>query len=233
MPRTIFLGANWKMHSVPEGACAKECPFRSTANVHITVFPTLFDLAMCKNADLSIGAQHARAEKSGAFTGDISIEMLKEHGCEYVLCGHSEQRKYHGEKDHAIWQQVNAALDNGITPILCIGETQEEHKNNTTKDVLRRQIPNELQEGTIIAYEPCWAIGNGKTASCDDIQNAHAYIRGIIGTNHRILYGGSVNAENAEKILTLPNVDGLLIGNASLDPKVFQKIAEIAEKAAV
>lgn len=233
MPRTIFLGANWKMHKIPEGACGEESPFHSRNNVHIVVFPTLFDLAACKQSNLFIGAQHARAEKSGAFTGDVSIEMIKEHGCTYVLCGHSEQRKNYREKDAEIWRQVNAAADTGITPILCIGEAQEERQKNLAEEVLSRQIPKGLPKDTIIAYEPCWAIGNGKTASCNDIQHAHAYIRGIVGTNHRIIYGGSVNAENAEKILLLPNVDGLLIGNASLDPKVFQKIVEMTEKVAI
>jgi triosephosphate isomerase len=246
--KRLFLGANWKMNTMPTGALDTESPYRSTKSIEITVMPTFLDLQTCIEAGLTVGAQCGRAEEKGAFTGDISLHQIKEIGCRYVLCGHSEQRKNHGATDEDIAKQVMTAIKLGIIPILCIGETAEENSRGETNDVLTRQLSLLLQShsselppssmdygraGTaqnfIVAYEPAWAIGTGTPANLHDIAEIHRFIRSLLPTaDIKILYGASLNASNAEKILSLQDVDGGLIGGASLKPDEFRKIVEIA-----
>lgn len=230
--KNIFLGANWKMNPPPAKALDSDSIFRSTKNVEVVVFPTFIDLASSIQAKLSVGAQYARAEEKGAFTGDVSMVQVKKLGCTHVLCGHSERRQFHGETDAIVSAEVASALATGLTPLFCIGETSEERNAGKTKEVLRRQLSlcaDTLQEHCIIAYEPVWAIGTGKTPTPEEAEEMHSYIRSLLpSTKIRILYGGSMNGSNAAAFLAEPNIDGGLIGGASIKPDDFQKIIEAA-----
>lgn len=229
MARRPFIGANIKMNDLPSDLDA----YRRTQDTDVVIFPSALDLQTCMKASLAVGAQCGRADEKGAFTGDISMAMLKKIGVTHVLCGHSEHRKFHGETDQMIAKQVEAAIQNGLTPILCIGETEEQHKAGETTKVLQTQLSIVLQSTrypltatrSLIAYEPVWAIGTGKTPTVAEIQSTHAFIRSLLPDQAiRILYGGSVKAENAKEIFACDDVDGGLIGGASLDPNGFAKI---------
>jgi triosephosphate isomerase len=184
-------------------------------------------------AKLITGAQYGRAEASGAFTGDVSMAMLAKLGCRYVLCGHSERRKFHHETDSMVAEQAVAALEAKLHPIVCVGETAEEREKGKEKDVVLKQIKG-LPSGITIAYEPVWAIGTGKTATPKDAQDMHAWIRKHLPRDQqdttRILYGGSMNAANAEELLKQDDIDGGLIGGASLKPADFKAIVDAAQR---
>ncbi len=177
-----------------------------------------------------LGAQNIHFQNKGAFTGEVSGEMLTDAGAKYVLIGHSERRIYNYESDHTINNKIKAALLNGLIPIVCIGENKNERNEERTNNILSRQI-NSAIEGIadlgklIIAYEPIWAIGTGVSATIEDISQVACDIKKII--NLPIIYGGSVTEQNANKIAAIPNIDGLLVGNASLDPKKFAKICNL------
>lgn len=227
------------MNDVPAGALEAQSPYRSRNHVDIAVLPTFLDLKKCIDAGLTVGAQCGRSEEKGAFTGDVSMRQIKEIGCKYILCGHSEHRKNHGETDEEIAKQVLVTIELGIIPILCIGETAEEHAAQKTNAVLKHQLSVLLQshsskltaQSFIVAYEPSWAIGTGTPADPEDIAVIHHFIRSLLPTpDIKILYGASLNASNAQKILSLPDVDGSLIGGASLKPDEFKKIVEIAQQ---
>jgi triosephosphate isomerase len=237
MLRRLLIAANWKMNPIPSGALDADSPYRAQSNVDVVVFPTFLDLAPCVHARLLTGAQCGRAEKNGAFTGDVSIAMIKAIGCRYVLCGHSDRRLLHGETDAMIAAQAVAALEEGLHPIVCIGETAEEHEKEHTKKVLERQIKVlPLNSELTIAYEPVWAISGGDpskpAASPDDAQEVHAFIRSLLPSDRRastrILYGGSMKPENAEALLGKPDIDGGLVGGASNKPEAFQAIVAMA-----
>ncbi|MDO8648658.1 MAG: triose-phosphate isomerase [Candidatus Peregrinibacteria bacterium] len=231
--RRFLIAGNWKMNIPPIGSFAPESPYRPHPSVDVWVFPTFLDLPGGRNHTLIVGAQCGRPEKEGAFTGDVSMQMLADQHYYAVLCGHSERRRYHGETDEDVARQAKAALDAGLHPIVCVGETLEEREQGKEKDVVKRQIAD-LPSGIIIAYEPVWAIGTGKTAQPTDAQSMHAFIRGLLPEGDRattrILYGGSMNAANAEALLSQPDVDGGLIGGASLKPEEFRKIVETAAR---
>ncbi len=221
------------MHEPPAGAYAKDSPYRSTPHVEVCVFPTLLDWQGAAEAGLVYGAQYGRAEPSGAFTGDVSMQMLKHQRFHYVLCGHSERRMHHAESDEVVALQAAAAVAVGLHPIVCIGETADEREMGQTKDVVLRQLAAlSALEHCTIAYEPVWAIGNGKTATVEQAQEMHAYIRSQLPAHHRadvrIMYGGSAKPDNAEHLLQQEDIDGLLVGACSLDPAAFGKIVEIA-----
>ncbi|MBA7601949.1 Triosephosphate isomerase [subsurface metagenome] len=175
-------------------------------------------------------------EDEGAYTGEISGKFLKAMGCEFVIIGHSERRKYFSESDTDVNKKIKKALSFGITPIVCVGETLEEREKGKTADVVKKEIIGALQEQTdkekiIFAYEPIWAIGTGKTAQPEDANKIHNLIRNIIKTDFgmdetvvRVLYGGSVNPSNAEALMSQPDIDGSLVGGASLDAKSFVEI---------
>ena len=231
--RKKLLAANWKMHSPPQGWDSEESPYKPIPEIDIVVFPTFVDIRSCLEKFLVVGGQYGRTEPNGAFTGDISMNILAEHGCTYVLCGHSERRKFHGETDELVASQVKAALNVGLHPVLCIGETLEEREQGRERAVVEAQlraIPHHPQ--LIIAYEPVWAIGTGKTASSAQAQEMQAFIRSLLPAElretNKILYGGSANDQNAADLLAQPDIDGLLVGGASLKPDVFGKMVNIA-----
>jgi triosephosphate isomerase (TIM) len=223
------------MNAIPSGALSSDSPFRSTDNCTVLVFPSFLDIDVCKEAGLDVGAQCGRSEASGAFTGDVSIEMLQKKGCTSILCGHSERRLYHHETDEMIACQVKEAVQYGITPILCIGETEEEKKAGRTEEVLHKQVQHvstlNHHDGSrfMIAYEPVWAIGTGMLPSPEECQNIHAFIRSMISDpSTPILYGGSLKSSNAPAFFSQKDIDGGLIGGSALDCAEFLKIREEA-----
>jgi triosephosphate isomerase len=232
VPRKFLIAGNWKMNASPAGFDGKDSPYRTQTAVDVIVFPTFVDLHRCVEAKLIVGAQYGRPEASGAFTGDVSMAMLAKNGCRYVLCGHSERRKNHGESNEFVLEQAIAALEAKLHPIVCVGETAEEREKGKEKDVVAKQIKG-LPAGVTIAYEPVWAIGTGKTPTAKEAQEMHAWIRKHLSKEDqdstRILYGGSMNAANAEEFLKQKDIDGGLLGGASLKLDEFRKIVEIAD----
>lgn len=205
------------------------------------IFPPFIYLPTVRHAlgnhtFISFGAQDCSAYENGAYTGDISAGMLRDSACTYIIVGHSERRKYHCETNADVKAKAGQVVKNGMTAIVCIGETQEERDEGRAEEVVQKQLLESLPAGgharnTVIAYEPVWAIGTGKTASESDILLMHSFIRGVLeekladGANMRILYGGSVNPQNGPGILKTPNVDGVLVGGASLKAADFLAIA--------
>jgi triosephosphate isomerase (TIM) len=214
--------------------------YKSTTNVDTIVFPTVFDYIPCLTAGLVTGAQCGHASDTGAHTGDISMQMLDIAGVSHVLCGHSERRQYHCETNTYIGGQAAAALKHGLHPIICIGETEKERDEGEGEQVIKDQLEIVLARtgdaDITIAYEPVWAISGGDptkaAASPQDVQSMHAFIRSLLPKNKkdsvRIIYGGSMKPENAEELLSQPDIDGGLVGSASLQPEKFQMIVEIA-----
>ncbi len=236
--RQTFIGANWKMNTIPEGALRSGSPYRSDI-IDLVVLPMSIDLSACRETGIRCGGQAGRSEKTGAFTGDISMEILQKIGASHVLCGHSERRQHHHETDEQIAMQVEAAVAEGLTPILCIGETADQREMDETEEVLEAQLSLLLKSQSstlnahnfIVAYEPVWAIGTGKTPTPSEAQTTHAFIRSLLPDPMiRILYGGSMNGQNAAEFLMQPDIDGGLVGGASLKPEEFLKIVEAAKK---
>ena len=187
------------------------------------------------------GAQSVASQESGAYTGETSAQMLREVGCHYVIIGHSERRALFGETDEVVAEKVKATLNAGLIPIVCVGETDQERESDTTIEVITKQVKTVLDilpsfsDSLVFAYEPIWAIGTGKTASCEQAEEVHKNIRQILMSyNHelavttRILYGGSVKPDNSKELFSSENIDGGLIGGASLDVESFTKICENA-----
>jgi len=235
MARTPLIAANWKMNPIPEGALEHDSPYQTHSAVDVMVFATALHLKKCIEAKLITGGQCGHPEEKGAHTGDISMSMLAEEGCRSVLCGHSERRKDHKETNEYVIEQVIAALEQNLHPIICVGETEAERDAGKEKEVIAGQLKLLPKEAEVtIAYEPVWAIGTGKTATPEQAQEMHAYIRSLMpeGTRDsiRILYGGSMKPENAKELLSQPDIDGGLIGGASLKPEQFKEIVEIAAK---
>ncbi|MDD4319107.1 MAG: triose-phosphate isomerase [Candidatus Peribacteraceae bacterium] len=227
MPKHLLIAANWKMNPAPAGFDTPDSPYRPRTDVDVVVFPTFLDLEKCIGAGLVTGGQWGDPKPSGAATGDISMAMLKDMGCSSVLCGHSERRKYHHEDNAFVAEQVQAALDVGLMPIACIGETEEERSAGKEKEIVQRQL-SALPDGvTVIAYEPVWAIGTGKNATPEQVENMHAFIR-TLRPSARLLYGGSLNEKNAQELLALRDVDGALVGGASLKAASFRGIIGVA-----
>jgi triosephosphate isomerase (TIM) len=202
-------------------------------------FPYLMETGrLLKDTGVALGAQSVCAEAQGAFTGEVSAAMLKDVGCGYVLVGHSERRQLFGESDSLVARKFVAAQGQGLVPVLCVGETLEEREADQTTSVVARQLEAVLAvsgvqalERAVIAYEPIWAIGTGRTASPDQAQEVHAMIRAkvterdaTIGGSVRILYGGSVKASNAQELFAMPDIDGGLVGGASLKADEFARI---------
>jgi triosephosphate isomerase len=232
----IIIG-NWKMNKSYEEAISFVKNLKgniSNKNQVIICAPSLYirDLVTLSEDKIKIGAQNMYFEEYGAFTGEISPLMLKLVGAEYVILGHSERRKYFYEDDKLINKKVIAALKHNLTPILCIGESLEERKNNTHFEKVKKQlkeclknIDKENLNKIIIAYEPIWAIGTGNTATLEDAEEMCKYIRENINVSDlKILYGGSVTPDNIKGLLSEPNIDGVLVGGASLDLESFLKI---------
>jgi triosephosphate isomerase len=244
-PRPLVAG-NWKMNGL-RGSAAEFGRIAGNASrisgVDLLICPpaTLLAqfVALAAHSAIKIGAQDCHTEASGAFTGDISAEMIADAGAVAVIVGHSERRTLHAETDTVVHGKAKAAWRAGLTAIVCIGETKNERDKGETLAVIGRQLDHSLPEGataqnTVIAYEPVWAIGTGVTPSAADVTEAHASIRdrlcrltGTYGDGIRILYGGSVKPSNAQELLTLPNVNGALVGGASLKADDFLGIAAV------
>lgn len=241
-----LIAANWKMHKTRAEArdlikdIVDGLHTKPAINTEIVIFPpyTALDASLA-SSEIALGAQNVYPAEQGAFTGEISTSMLQDVGCTWVLTGHSERRHILGESSIFIGKKTAFALEHGLSVILCIGETLEEREMDLLQSVLYGQIEDALYDikdfsHLVIAYEPVWAIGTGKVASADDIRFVHALVRGhlqkICGKNHiRILYGGSVKPENATEILKIDNVNGLLVGGASLQAGSFLNIVHAAQ----
>ena len=250
--RRPFIAGNWKMWGTRSQA-AEYCErlltllpdaSRRPADVGLCVPFTALQpvVAALKGSGVAVAAQNMHSESTGAFTGEVSPEMLVELGVDAVVLGHSERRQHYNETDRALQDKVPAALGAGLAPILCVGETEEEREAGDMERKLRHQV-NEGLEGladerlveVTVAYEPIWAIGTGKVATPDQAQEAIAFVRALVAGRStdaaeaiRILYGGSVKPDNAPEILSQPDVDGALVGGASLDPDGFARIVAAA-----
>ncbi len=245
--RKPFIAGNWKLNKTIDEAKALVAALKTAVagvdSVEIMVAPTFTALnpvaAELQGSNVLLGAQNCYPETNGAFTGELSPEMLKDAGCQVVIIGHSERRQLFGELDEFINRKVKATLAAGLTAILCIGETLEQRENGDMYDVLTAQLQGGLaglnatqMQQVIIAYEPVWAIGTGKTASNDEAQEVHSFIRGLLqGTIDqttamatRIIYGGSVKPGNVDGLMAESDIDGALVGGASLNVDDFARI---------
>ena len=246
--RKPFISANWKMNKTIEETEEFINSFlpmvKDITAVDILIAPPFTSLQavarLLKATNIKLGAQNVFYEEKGAFTGEISPAMLLSAGCSHVIVGHSERRQYFMETDEIVNKKIKTARKNGLDVILCIGESLKEREENKTFEVLDRQLTGSLKDtdlnGMIIAYEPIWAIGTGKTATKEQANEAHAFIRGWLKKNRdgaeklRILYGGSVTPESIESLMSEPEVDGALVGGASMKPDSFAKIVTGAIK---
>ena len=249
MTRKKLIAANWKMYKTPDQARDFFHAFLPMVAGHtrdeIVVCPPFTDLPeaveAAQGSNVTIGGQNLYWEKEGAYTGEISADMLLAVGCTHVIVGHSERRQYFGETDDTVNSKLKIALEAGLIPIACVGEVLEEREAGLTDDVLRRQclrafhaISGKKASKLVVAYEPVWAIGTGKTATPELAAEAHALIRGEAAKSFgqemagalRILYGGSVKPENAKSLRAQEELDGALVGVASLDPKSFTAIVK-------
>ncbi|MCM1524811.1 MAG: triose-phosphate isomerase [Ruminococcus sp.] len=250
--RKAIIAGNWKMNKTrPEAKnlieAIKPLVANAQGNTEVIACVPFTNLETAMNAaagsNVKIGAENVHFEKSGAFTGEISADMLTELGVEYVIIGHSERRQYFGETDETVNKRTKAALAAGLKPIVCVGELLAEREAGITEEVISRQIKLDLagvsaedMKKTVIAYEPVWAIGTGKTATADQAEEVCAFIRGVLSKLYdsscadavTIQYGGSMNAKNCAELLSKPNVDGGLIGGASLKAEDFNTIVQAA-----
>jgi triosephosphate isomerase len=254
--RIPFIAANWKMFKTVHEAVVFVKEFRSlvkdVTDVEIVVAPPFTAVhavaEAARNTNVGVAAQDLYWEREGAFTGEVSAAMIKEAGAEYVIVGHSERRRLFGETDAIVNRKVIAAIGAGLTPIACIGETLDERERNETLAVLDRQLKGGLDGATadqlgelVIAYEPVWAIGTGRNATAAQAEEAHAHIRKRLrqwfgadaADRCHVIYGGSVKPDNIRELVSEPDVDGALVGGASLDVKGFSDIVSRSRPAAV
>ncbi len=250
--RQAVIAGNWKMNNTraeTKSLVEELIPLVKDADCGVVICVPFTNLetavALTKGTNIKVGAQNCHFEKSGAFTGEISAAMLVEMGVEYVVLGHSERRQYFGETDITVNKRLLAALEAGLKPILCVGEMLEDRENGITEELVALQtkialkgVSKEALKNVIIAYEPVWAIGTGKTATAEQANEVCAVIRGVIAKLYdsdaanamTIQYGGSMNAKNAEELVAQPDVDGGLIGGASLKAPDFKAIIDAASK---
>jgi triosephosphate isomerase (TIM) len=233
----VLIAGNWKMHKGQEEAAAFCRSLRERLDgvdgVDVAVCPPYVSLGAAVQAlagtDIAVAAQNVHWEEQGAFTGEISPSMLLELGVYGAIVGHSERRQLFGETDDGVARRARGALEAGLWVIACVGETEDERERGETEDVLRRQISvPEAHEDLVVAYEPVWAIGTGKSATPEQAQDAHAFIRSLLDVP--ILYGGSCKPDNAAELLGQPDVDGALVGGASLEVESFAAIVESAQR---
>ena len=249
--RRPFVAANWKMHLLRADAAVYCRVLRadlvaksSAEGPRVVIFPSFPLLPVVaeelRGSAVALGGQDLHPEDKGAHTGDVSGAQLADAGCAWALCGHSERRRDHAEPDELVGRKAAAALRNGLSPLVCVGETREERKSGTTFAVLERQLRAGLSAVSgggaggggryAVAYEPVWAIGTGETATPETAQEAHRFLRALLGeitpdaAAVSILYGGSVTPENAASLSAQPDIDGFLVGGASLDPQKFLAI---------
>ncbi len=246
--RKPLIAGNWKMFKTSDEAAKTAKQIVSLVSdvkgVDILISPPFTSISLVHEiimkSSVLLAAQNVYWEKEGAFTGEISPAMLISAGCTHVIIGHSERRQYFGETDETVNKKMHAAISNNLIPILCVGESDKERETDKTFSVLDKQIENGLKgldlsdiKDIILAYEPVWAIGTGKTATGEQAQEVHAYLRTFLGKKYgssfsdslRILYGGSVKPNNISTLMEMPDIDGALIGGASLDPETFSKIS--------
>jgi triosephosphate isomerase len=250
--RRPFIAGNWKMF--------KTCPeavetagqlvklVAGTKDIDVMIAPPFTAITqvsdVVRGSCVSLGAQNLFWEAQGAFTGEISPAMLVSAGCKYVIIGHSERRQYFDETDETVNKRIKAAFDNDLIPVMCVGESEKERESKNTFSVLDKQLKKGLEDFSsddlkrlVIAYEPIWAIGTGKTATSEQAQEVHKFLRSMFEKNFgnmlaksiRILYGGSVKPNNIAELMAMPDVDGALVGGASLDPETFSKIVHFRE----
>lgn len=244
--RKPIIAGNWKMNKTYSEAKALLEEIKAlelSEDVEAVVCPPFTNIALAKEllegTNVKVGAQNAYPKDSGAFTGEVSVAFLKDLAVDYVILGHSERREYFKESDQDINEKVKAVLSHGLVPILCCGETLEERESGKEKEKVKSQIESDFEgleakdfENIVIAYEPIWAIGTGKTASADDAEEMCGYIRQLIREQFgdeasekvRIQYGGSVKPENVSEIMSKENIDGALVGGASLEAESFSKL---------
>ena len=248
--RKPLIAGNWKMHKT--GSEAKKLiedlkgKIAGVKDVEVAVAPPFTALAAAAEAlqgsGIALAAQNLHWEDQGAFTGEVSAAMLREAGCRYVIVGHSERRQFFGESDESVNRKIKAALKHGLIPIVCIGETLAEREGGKVQDVIERQIRKGLEGlqaevDLVVAYEPVWAIGTGKTATPDQAEEVHSLIRGLIrqmlgpdfSARTRILYGGSVKADNVKSLMAKPDIDGALVGGAALKADSFSAIVRFRD----
>lgn len=251
MRKKCIVG-NWKMNKTPQEALqlARALKMKSTdiRKTDIGVCPAFLAIPavadILKESRIMVGAQNLYINKNGAFTGEISAPMIKDAGCTLVIIGHSERRQYFQETDELVNKKIGFAMDEGLKPIVCIGETLEERENGKMESVIEKQytgamkdIPETRAKDIIIAYEPVWAIGTGRNATVQQADEVHRMIRRLaekiyssaFAESMIIQYGGSVKADNAKDLFSSPNIDGALVGGASLDPDGFLAIVRAAE----
>ena len=245
--RTPVIAGNWKMFKTVHDAVVYTKEFRTMVKdataIDIVVAPAFLAVhavaEAARNSPVAVAAQDVFWEKEGAFTGEVSAAMVREAGAEYVIVGHSERRQYFGETDQGVNRKTVAALAADLVPIVCIGETLEQRERSETMDVIDRQIKVGLDgltgaqvSGLVLAYEPVWAIGTGRTATSQQAQEVHQHIRGRLrawfggdaADACRVIYGGSVKPDNIAELIARPDVDGALVGGASLEPRSFADI---------
>ncbi len=254
--RQKIIAGNWKMYKINSEALElvrqlskrlEKNPVSKSKVVVCTPATALSAVSEAlKGSPIEVGAQNIFWEKEGAYTGEISAGMVKSTGAEWTIIGHSERRRYFKEDENTINKKIKVALDNKLKVIFCVGETLEEREQNLTRDIVSNQVEWGLKgysekqlQNVVIAYEPVWAIGTGKTATPEQAEEVHAFIRDIlealfndkVGKNMSILYGGSVKPDNAEELLSQEDIDGALVGGASLKADDFYKIIAAGEKA--
>ena len=251
--RKSFIAANWKMNTTLQEATALvnnlKDNLKNLEQKEVVLCPPFVYLPAVRNilkgSELKLGAQNVYYQQKGAFTGEISTTMLKDIGCTYVIIGHSERRQIFKEDNDTINEKIKAALAGGLSPIFCVGELLEERTENATEKVIRSQIENGLDDipsdkynQIVIAYEPVWAIGTGKNATPEQAQETHSFIRKLLvvlsndvsAREVRIIYGGSVNPDNIESLIIGEDIDGALVGGASLSADSFTKIVNAVKK---
>lgn len=253
MSRKILIAGNWKMNKTATEAVELAKPIIEAIgnqnDIDVLMCPPFTSISavseLIGNSTVRVGAQNMSDKASGAYTGEISAAMLRDLQVSYVILGHSERRSYYGETDAFINRKVLACLENNLKPVLCVGETLEEREAGKVEEVIKTQlvgglanVPADKAESVVIAYEPVWAIGTGKTATPEQAQEVHAFIRkeligllGQVGNTIRILYGGSMKPANADELLAKPDIDGGLIGGAALVAKDFLALIESGVKA--
>jgi triosephosphate isomerase (TIM) len=245
--RTPLIAGNWKMYKTcdqaAEAARSLTELVATAQNVDIMIAPPFTALVpvaqQIKGSAIGLGAQNMHWEAEGAYTGEIAAGMIVSAGCRYVIIGHSERRQYFGETDQTVNQKIRAAIGAGLIPVMCIGESEAQRDAGDTFSILDKQVRNGLEnfvlddlETLIVAYEPVWAIGTGKTATREQAQEVHAHVRqwfaeqfsSSFAQGLRILYGGSVKPSNIKDLMAMPDVDGALVGGASLDPRTFSQL---------
>lgn len=247
--RKLIIAGNWKLNKTNQEAVDLVTLLKRNLNditeVDVVVCPVATALSdindILGESNIGLGAQNIYWEESGAFTGEVSASLLKDIGVQYVIVGHSERRQYFGETDETVNKKIKAVLAQGMTPIVCVGEVLEERESDKTFEVIEKQctgglagFTSEEMEKMIIAYEPVWAIGTGKTATPDQAQEVHQFIRSLLAKLYddtvaqvvRIQYGGSVKPENSAELMSQPDIDGALVGGASLQADSFSDIVK-------